>query len=176
MPLPIFDPGDKPTGTWGGTMIGITKGCENPKEAWRLIEKLYFSKEGLESRRKVSDVLPPVISLWDDPVYHQPDPYFRATMVNPLFARLERITGRRTSLFTGQMANEMLINLARDIPIRYVTPATNLAQTALNNVLLKATDYIKDHGTDGLEPAIGGWLVEAEKDVRDRMQQMRFDE
>jgi arabinosaccharide transport system substrate-binding protein len=153
MPLPIFDPGDKPTGTWGGTMIGITKGCENPKEAWRLIEKLYFSKEGLESRRKVSDVLPPVISLWDDPVYHQPDPYFG-----------------------GQYANEMLIDLARDIPIRYVTPATNLAQTALNNVLLKATDHIKAHGTSGLEPAIQGWLVEAENDVRGRMQQMRFDE
>jgi arabinosaccharide transport system substrate-binding protein len=153
MPLPIFDPGDKPTGTWGGTMIGITKGCENPKEAWRLIEKLYFSKEGLESRRKWSDVLPPVIGLWDDPVYHQPDPYFG-----------------------GQYANEMLIKLARDIPVRYVTPATALAQTALTSVLAKATAYVKERGTDGLEPAIQGWLVEAEADLRARMQQMRFDE
>jgi arabinosaccharide transport system substrate-binding protein len=176
MPLPIFDPGDKPTGTWGGTMIGITKGCENPDEAWRLIEKLYFSKEGLASRRKYSDVLPPVISLWDDPVYHQPDPYFRPLFVNPMYADLERVTGLRSQFFTGQMANEMLIALAREIPVRYVTPATGLATTALNSVLAKATDYIKERGAVGLEPAIQGWLVEAERDVRQRMRQMRFDE
>jgi arabinosaccharide transport system substrate-binding protein len=159
-------------------MIGITKGCENPDEAWRLIEKLYFSKEGLASRRKVSDVLPPVISLWDDPVYHQPDPYFRALFVNPMYAKLERVSGLRSQFFTGQMAYEMLIELARDIPLRYVTPATSLAQTALNNVLAKATDYIRERGrgTVGLEPAIQGWLVDAENDVRQRMQQMRFDE
>jgi arabinosaccharide transport system substrate-binding protein len=153
MPLPIFDPGDKRTATWGGTMIGITKGCENPKEAWRMIEKLYFSKEGLESRRKVSDVLPPVMHLWDDPVYHQPDPYFG-----------------------GQMANELFIELARDIPIRYVTPATGLAHTQLTAVLARATAYVKERGTDGLEEAIAGWLVEGERDLAARMKQMRFDE
>jgi arabinosaccharide transport system substrate-binding protein len=153
MPLPVFEPGDKRTGTWGGTMIGITKGCEDPKEAWRMIEKLYFSKEGLESRRKFSDVLPPVISLWDDPVYHQPDPYFG-----------------------GQRANELLIELARDIPVRYVTPATSLANTALSSVLAKATRHVRERGEDGLEEAIGGWLIGAEHEVRGRMEQMRFDE
>jgi arabinosaccharide transport system substrate-binding protein len=154
MPLPIFEPGDKRTASWGGTMIGITKGCENPKEAWRMIEKLYFSKEGLASRRKFSDVIPPVISLWDDPVYHQPDPYFG-----------------------GQMANELFIELAREIPLRYVTPATGLAQTQLNAVLAKATDYIRERGNaDGLEAVIGPWLVEAEADLKARIEQMRFDE
>jgi arabinosaccharide transport system substrate-binding protein len=154
MPLPIFEPGDKRTASWGGTMIGITKGCENPKEAWRMIEKLYFSKEGLASRRKFSDVIPPVISLWDDPVYHQPDPYFG-----------------------GQMANELFIELAREIPLRYVTPATGLAQTQLNAVLAKATDYIRDRGNaDGLEAAIMPWLVEAERELKARIEQMRFDE
>lgn len=154
MPLPIFEPGDKRTATWGGTMIGITKGCENPDEAWKLIEKLYFSKEGLAARRKVSDVLPPVKHLWDDPAYHKPDPYFG-----------------------GQKADELFIELARDIPIRYVTPATGLAQTALNSVLAKATDYIRERGSSaGLEAAIMPWLVEAERDLEARMEQMRFDE
>ena len=153
MPLPIFEPGDKRTGTWGGTMIGITKGCENPDEAWRMIEKLYLSREGLASRREHSDVLPPVMSLWDDPVYHQPDPYFG-----------------------GKMANELFIELAREIPIRYVTPATGLAQTALNGVLVKATDYIHERGSDaGLEAAIMPWLVEAERDLKARLDQMRFE-
>lgn len=153
MPLPVFEPGDKRTGTWGGTMIGITRGCENPREAWRLIEKLYFSKEGLESRRKLSDILPPVKSLWDDPAYHQPDPYFG-----------------------GQMANELFIELAREIPVRYVTPATGMAQTALNGCLTRATDYVQQRGTDGLEAACAGWLRQAQDEVRRRMDQMRFDE
>lgn len=154
MPLPVFDPGDARTGTWGGTMIGITRGCENPDEAWRMIEKLYFSKEGLASRRKHSDVIPPVKSMWDDFSYHQPDPYFG-----------------------GQMANELFIELAREIPIRYVTPATGLAQTQLNAVLAKATDYIRERGSaDGLEAAVMPWLVDAERDFAARMEQMRFDE
>jgi arabinosaccharide transport system substrate-binding protein len=154
MPLPVFEPGDKRTATWGGTMIGITKGCENPKEAWRMIEKLYFSKEGLASRRKVSDVLPPVKSLWDDPAYHQPDPYFG-----------------------GQKAYELFIELAQEIPLRYVTPATGLAQTQLNAVLAKAVNYINERGSDaGLEEAIKPWLVEAERELKGRMDQMRFDE
>jgi arabinosaccharide transport system substrate-binding protein len=154
MPLPIFDPGDKRTGTWGGTMIGITRGCENPDEAWRMIEKLYLSEEGLQSRRKYSDVIPPVKSLWDDPAYHQPDPYFG-----------------------GQMADELFIELAREIPVRYVTPATGLAQAQLNAVLAKATDYIRTRGNaDGLEAAIMPWLVEAQRDLKNRMDQMRFDE
>ena len=118
-----------------------------------MIEKLYLSREGLASRREHSDVLPPVMSLWDDPAYHQPDPYFG-----------------------GQMANELFIELAREIPIRYVTPATGLAQTALNGVLVKATDYIHERGSDaGLEAAIMPWLVEAERDLKARLDQMRFE-
>ncbi len=119
-----------------------------------MIEKLYFSKEGLASRRKHSDVIPPVKSMWDDFSYHQPDPYFG-----------------------GQMANELFIELAREIPIRYVTPATGLAQTQLNAVLAKATDYIRERGSaDGLEAAVMPWLVDAERDFAARMEQMRFDE
>jgi len=134
-------------------MIGITRGCENPREAWRMIEKLYFSKEGLDSRRKVSDVLPPVISLWDDPVYREPDPYFG-----------------------GQKANELFIELAREIPIRYVTPATGITQTALNSCLAQATAYVRERGNaNGLEKACEGWLREAEEEVRRRMNQMKFD-
>jgi hypothetical protein len=75
------------------------------------------------------------------------------------------------------MANELFIELARDIPIRYVTPATGLAQQQLNTVLAKATDYIRARGNDeGLEEAVKPWLVDAERRLATRMEQMRFDE
>ena len=48
-------------------MIGITKACRNPDAAWKLIEFLYFSDEGLAARRKISDILPPVTSVWNEP-------------------------------------------------------------------------------------------------------------
>jgi hypothetical protein len=95
-----------------------------------------------------------VKSLWGDPAYHQPDPYFG-----------------------GQMADELFIELAREIPLRYVTPATGLAQTQLNAVLAKATHYVRERGNDvGLEAAIMPWLIDAERDFAARLEQMRFDE
>ncbi len=51
MPLPVFDPSDAPTSTWGGTMIGISKNSPNPDLAWKAIELIYLSKEGIEARR-----------------------------------------------------------------------------------------------------------------------------
>ena len=86
MPLPKFDPTDAPTSTWGGTMIGITKACRHPDAAWKLIVFLYFSDEGLAARRKISDILPPVTSVWNEPRYHEPDPYFGGQKSGPSFS------------------------------------------------------------------------------------------
>jgi len=153
MPLPIFDPGDVPTSTWGGTMIGITKASKNPEASWKLIEKLYFSKEGLETRRKQTDILPPVTAMWDDPVYHQPDPYFG-----------------------GQRGQELFIKLARQIPRRYVTPATSLASAELTVVLTHAVDYVNQYGSQGLERQCQIWLNKSARDLELRIKQWSFDE
>ena len=135
MPLPKFDPTDAPTSTWGGTMMGITKACRNPNAAWKLIEFLYFSDEGLEARRKISDILPPVISAWNSPRYHQPDPYFYDAN-DP----------------KGQKSAELYIELARQVPERDQTPASTIAAVALSYVLNDAVSYVDEHhGSDGLE-------------------------
>jgi arabinosaccharide transport system substrate-binding protein len=152
MPLPIFEPGDIPTSTWGGTMIGITKAAKQPEVCWKLIEKFYFSKEGLVARRRETDILPPVITLWDDPVYHEPDPFFG-----------------------GQRGQELFIKLGRQIPRRYVTPATPLASAELTAVLTHAVSYLNDHGPEGLEAQCQKWLTQSARDLDLRIKQWSFE-
>jgi arabinosaccharide transport system substrate-binding protein len=151
MPLPVFEEGDIPTSTWGGTMIGITKAAEDPKICWKFIEQLYFSHEGLEERRKQTEILPPVVTLWDDPVYHQPDPYLG-----------------------GQKAQEMFIKLGRQIPERYVTPATPLASAELTVVLTRAVKYLNEHGAQGLEAQCQKWLDKSARDLELRIKQWSY--
>jgi arabinosaccharide transport system substrate-binding protein len=153
MPLPIFEEGDAPTSTHGGTMMGITRACANPDAAWKLLEFLYFSEEGMAARRRHSDILPPIKSMWDDPYYHQPDPFFG-----------------------GQKGNELFTDLADDIPARYVTPATPIATMAMNDALVRAVDHVERHGAEGLEDACRTWLAASARRLEARMKQWRFDE
>jgi ABC-type glycerol-3-phosphate transport system substrate-binding protein len=152
MPLPRFDPTDIPTSTSGGTMIGITRNCPHPDQAWKLIEFLYLSRTGLEARQRVTNILPPVMDWWDQPIYHRADPYFG-----------------------GQKIDELYIELARQIPKRYVTPETVIAQSELGVALSRAVAYVEEHGTDGLEAVCQRWLDLAASDLKARVKHNRFE-
>jgi len=153
MPLPRFDPSDAPTATYGGTMIGILRSSKHKQEAWKLIEQLYFDAAAVEARRQVTHILPPIKTLWADASYRQPDEYFG-----------------------GQHIDQMLIELAAQIPPRYVTPATKIASLYLVEVLTKATRYVETRGTGGLEPACQKWLNGATAELALRMKQWQFDD
>jgi arabinosaccharide transport system substrate-binding protein len=153
MPMPVFDPTDSPTTTWGGTMIGITKASRNKELAWELIEYLYFSEEGLHSRQQFTDILPPIKSLWTDPSFHKADPYFG-----------------------GQKVGEMLTELAAKIPPRYVTPATAIMGQFLNEAVAEAVARVNSRGSDGLEEWCKSRLDGIANDLRARMAQWRFEE
>jgi arabinosaccharide transport system substrate-binding protein len=155
MPMPIFEPGDARTATWGGTMIGIPRNARDPEGAWKLIEFLYFSNEGIAARRQYSSILPPVITAWDDPIYRRPDPYFG-----------------------GQQIDLLYIELAKELPERYVTPATAIAAAALTKVLLDAADFV-DNGRGNHEQLVAQcrvWLEQAADDVRRRIEHGTFKE
>lgn len=147
IPLPKFDPTDTPTSTWGGTMIGITRASPRPADAWKLIEFLYFSNTGLAARQRVTNILPPVISQWDDPAYHRPDPFF-----------------------AGQKVDELYIDLAKQPPPRKVTPATSIAWVELSVVVNRAVAHVKKFGTDGLEERCRFWTREAAHDLQRRIE------
>ena len=156
MPMPVFDPGDAPTSTWGGTMMGMTKACRDPELAWKLMEHLYFSDAGMRERKASTEILPPIKTMWADPFYHQPDPYFG-----------------------GQRSGELYIELAPQIPPRYVSFATGAATLALNDALVRATDYVKDNERNlneaELEANCRKWLAASARDLKARMEQWRFE-
>jgi arabinosaccharide transport system substrate-binding protein len=155
MPLPVFEAGDARTATWGGSMIGIPRNCKDPESAWKLIEHLYFSKEGLDARRQYTSILPPVITLWDDPVYQRPDPYFG-----------------------GQQTDRLLIELAKELPERYVTPASAIASGYLGRVMVDAAGFVNSHPGDqeALVAQCRAWLGGVSKDLRRRIEHGKFDE
>lgn len=155
MAMPIFDAGDSRTATWGGTMMGIPRNCKDPQAAWRLIEFLYFSKQGVDARRKYTSILPPVITLWDDPSYQRADPYFG-----------------------GQKTDQLFIEMAKELPARYVTPATALASGYLSKVIVDAGSFVRSHPNDhaALVAQCRIWLTDIAKDLRRRIEHGKFEE
>ena len=154
MPMPIFEPGDARTATWGGTMMGIPRNCKDPQASWKLIEFFYLSKEGLEARRRYSSILPPVITLWDDPVYRRGDPYFG-----------------------GQQVDLLYIEMAKELPARYITPATAMANGYLSKVIVDAGQFVRDHPGqhDELVARCRTWLNGIAGDLRRRIEHGKFD-
>jgi len=146
-PLPIFEDGDAPTSTWGGTMIGIPRACRQPDEAWKLIEFLYLSPEGIRARRQYTDILPPVTGMWNDAEYQQADPYFG-----------------------GQFVGRLFVEMAGKIPERCVRPATSIAGAILSLVLNRARSYIELRGSEGLERQCQAWLEEGAADLQRRIE------
>lgn len=151
MPLPVFDPGDARTSTWGGTMAGIPRHAKDPDASWKLIEFMYLGEEARAVRRAESSILPPLPEEFDRPEYRRPDPYFG-----------------------GQPVGAMYAELAAEIPQRFVSPLTVAAQIAVGIVLGRAVDHIRERGAEGLEAACAAWLEEADRGLRARLAHGRF--
>jgi ABC-type glycerol-3-phosphate transport system substrate-binding protein len=147
MALPRFEADDAPTSTWGGTMIGIPRACAHPDHAWNLLEFLYLSPEGISARlARGSDILPALPQVWSWPEYHQADPYFG-----------------------GQKVDELLVNLAGQIPQRDITPWSVEAQLALAEVLHRAEEHVGAHGNVALDAPIAIWLADAQREFQERI-------
>jgi arabinosaccharide transport system substrate-binding protein len=155
MPLPRFDPSDRPTSTWGGTMIGIPRHARDPEAAWKLIEYFYLSERAVDARMEGATptyILPPIEDYWSKPIFQEPDPYFG-----------------------GQKVRALYVELAHQIPPQYVTPVTPLANGYLGYVLTLAAGRLKEDGRAGLEEYVGGLLKDAQADLERRVEHGRFE-
>jgi arabinosaccharide transport system substrate-binding protein len=153
MPLPRFDPTDAPTATWGGTMMGIPRMCPDPAMAWKVIEHFQFSPEAIAARQRTTNILPPVRDYWNDPFYSDPDPFYG-----------------------GQAIGRLYCELAEQIPRRYVTPYTSMASAALAKVQSQAVNYMRQHGSAGLEQFCQQQLNHAADDLQRRIDFGRIEE
>ena len=153
MPLPRFEPTDSRTSTWGGTMIGIPRRAADHAASWELLKFLYFSDEGLAARQRDSITLPPVRSVWASPAYHRSDAYFG-----------------------GQKVNALFVELADEVPPRYVTPFSAFGTQSLATVLNRAREHVERYGPAGLAERVQGWLDEEAEHLRRRVAFGEFDE
>jgi arabinosaccharide transport system substrate-binding protein len=153
MRLPAFPDSRYRSSTQGGTMIAIPRNARDPELSWKLIEILYLRPEGLQDTMRSTYILPPVKAMWDDPIHQEPDPFFG-----------------------GQRVRALNVELARDLPPRYVTPASGVAESALSMVLIRAIAHAREHGEAGLEDACRRWLADAADDLRRRVAHGSFDE
>ncbi len=113
--MPAWERGGRRTTTRGGTMIGITKQCQNPDLAWEFLKFAYFDKAGLINRYETTRIIPPLKAAWDDPIYSEPDAYLG-----------------------GQSLGRLFIDLAPDLPPRYQNPYWSEAADLLNDAIFNA--------------------------------------
>jgi arabinosaccharide transport system substrate-binding protein len=123
MPLPMVRPGTRPTSTWGGTMVGITKHCKNPDLAWQLAQFFYLDKKGMAARFRATNILPPIRDFWNLPVIHERRPYW-----------------------SNQRLGDTYAALANDVPPHYSSPVIQTATTKLGQALEECVEYYNSHG------------------------------
>lgn len=114
MALPAWTTGGRRTSVWGGTMLGIPKTASDQDAAWEFAKWLYTSPELARATYKTADIVTPVKSLWDDPVFDEPDPYF-----------------------SNQRKGKDYIRLAPDVPIRSGSPFNAYAQFRVQDALIE---------------------------------------
>jgi arabinosaccharide transport system substrate-binding protein len=146
MPLPAWTPGGTRTSVRGGTMLGISRESPNFEELWSVAKHLYLSRELAQQLYRRGDIVTPVRSLWDDPVFDEPDPYF-----------------------SNQAKGRMFIALAPDVPARTSSPYNRLAQLRFQDALMSLWRTAQERRVDDpdtLMPEARRLVAEAEAAVR----------
>lgn len=111
MPLPAWQPGGRRTSTGGGTALFIPRGCADVERAWATATLLYFDRESLIRRFRTQTIVPPLHTVFDDPVFDEPLPFFQ-----------------------GQRVGRLLTGLAHEVPPVHGSPYMPEAYTLLNSV------------------------------------------
>jgi len=122
MPLPAFERGGRRTSTRGGSMIGINKRSPYIEESWEMSKALLLSAEGAEQIWRETNVLSPVKALWDEPFYHEADPFF-----------------------CGQRVGTLYIEAAPHVPTRPSSPYAETVYAYLSNTAMALRAYAEKH-------------------------------
>jgi arabinosaccharide transport system substrate-binding protein len=154
IPLPSWERGARRTSVMGGTMLGITRAAEDVEAAWEFATELYFSPRIARELYETASIISPMRSLWPEPFYHEPDPYF-----------------------SNQRIGSLLIELAPDIPPRVTSPFDSFAQARVQEALLglrRHAEAIGVYDRDALKPRAMELLEAAEERVRRQMERNVF--
>lgn len=123
IPLPAFEPGGRRTSVRGGTMLGFPKTSTHFERAWESAKMLYTSPEIARELYRQVDIISPVRSLWNDPVYDEPDPFFM-----------------------NQRKGRMYIDLAPSIPVRSSSPYNYSALLQVRDSAVNLLEWAQSNG------------------------------
>jgi len=154
IPLPSWTPGGRHTSVWGGSMLGIARATKRFDDAWAFAKHLYFSDELARRLYTTGDIITPIKSHWDDPIFDEPDPYFG-----------------------GQPKGRLYIDQAPDVPRRVASPFNRFALTTVQTALVRLRHYAVREGTtdrEVLRAEAHRLLAEAERTVRQRVDRNVF--
>lgn len=130
MPLPAWQPGGRRTSTSGGTMMGIPKGCPDVNRAWALAKFLYFDRESLIRRFRNQTIVPPLRTIFDDPAFDEPAPFFQGQRVGRLLTQLaEEVPPVHGSPYIPE-AYALLNAIFSDVMAGRVSPRDALSRVA----------------------------------------------
>ena len=120
MPLPAWERGGRRTSVWGGTMLGLSRASHRLDDAWATAKELYLSRELARVAYRETDLISPVMSFWDDPMYDVPDQYF-----------------------SGQPKGRMYIDLAPDIPRRVSSPFHPMVEQRMRDAAVAVAQHAR---------------------------------
>lgn len=142
MPLPAFIEGGRRTSVRGGTMLGIPKTTQAFEQSWETAVELYTSPEIARELYSMVDIISPIRSLWNDPVYAEPDPFFM-----------------------DQKKGLMYIELAPEIPLRTSSPYNYNAVLEIRDASTNLLNWY-----NAQENADDAAMIEKTKDLLTRAQ------
>lgn len=143
MNYPTAAPGGRPTSTWGGTMVGITKHCKHQDLAWDLARYFYTDPAQLAERFRETNIVPPFKGAWSRPVFQEPRPFWG-----------------------GQKLGASYVALATQVPYQYSSPAVVTAKAKLSESLVSCVQYYNAHGDAGFEPFVRARLKRSADQIR----------
>ncbi len=154
IPLPAFEAGGRRTSVRGGTMLGFPRTSEKFDQAWSSAKMLYTSPEIARELYRMVDIISPVRSLWEDPVYDEPDPFFM-----------------------NQAKGQMYIDLAPTIPARSSSPYNQSAVLEIRDAAVNLARWAQSnnvHHPDDLEVKSKELLERAQENVVRQMSRNAF--
>ena len=152
MPLPAVKPGGRRTSTWGGTMLGITKHCQDKDLAWKLAEHMYLDTDELAERFRGTNILPPLRDAWEHEAFKEKRPYWSNQPLGTLYAEL-----------------------ADEVPSQYTSPFIESAKNKMSEVVSSCAAYYREHGEDGFDIFVRTRLKQAADEVRTYMTRNPFE-
>lgn len=150
MPLPSWERGGRRTSVWGGSMIGISKASvrtpEDFEQSWAFAKELYLAPSLARTLYEVGDIVTPVKSHWNDPIFDRADAYF-----------------------SGQPKGRMYLDLAPQVPARSSSPYNTMAWLRVADAATALASWARDQQKfkyEDILPEARRVLAEAHRQVQ----------